>query len=273
MIERTITPGAKIDEMPVLISPQGGGKSAYVQHLLPRWAWRDWHGDALNLHATNKEQAESLKGRVIVEIAEMVGSTRADIERLKAFLTRTNDGQHRGAWARHAESAPRQSIFIGTTNDPKCLPNDPTGNRRFVPITLGPALDAVEPYLEANLLQLWAEAVYKHHRPDDYPDWRTARLPRSLFAQQRALNDEHRAANVIIADALDTLNIDKDLWLITEIADEIDLDLKNRAEQLALGKELRARRWTKDKITIDGKRGTYWSPPKADEVGTPALPF
>ncbi len=173
--------------------------------------------------------AESLKGRVIVEIAEMVGSTRADIERLKAFLTRTNDGQHRGAWARHAESAPRQSIFIGTTNDPKCLPNDPTGNRRFVPITLGPALDAVEPYLEANLLQLWAEAVYKHHRPDDYPDWRTARLPRSLFAQQRALNDEHRAANVIIADALDTLNIDKDLWLITEIADEIDLDLKNRA--------------------------------------------
>ncbi len=71
MIERTITPGAKIDEMPVLISPQGGGKSAYVQHLLPRWAWRDWHGDALNLHATNKEQ--------LVPVPIIIGTTNADI--------------------------------------------------------------------------------------------------------------------------------------------------------------------------------------------------
>ena len=102
-LQRAYRPGCKIDEFPVLVSGQGAGKSAFVKALLPD---EDWFGDSLDLSASVKEQAESMAGRVIIEVSEMVGSGRLDIERMKAFLARSDDGQHRAAYARSGGAAP-----------------------------------------------------------------------------------------------------------------------------------------------------------------------
>ena len=61
--------------------------------------------------------AEALQGRVIVEASELAGLNRAEIEALKAFLTRQDDGGVRLSWRRNPNPMPRRAIIIGTTND------------------------------------------------------------------------------------------------------------------------------------------------------------
>ena len=94
-VARAYKPGTKLDEMPVLIGPQGCGKSTALRLALPPDR-PEWFADGLHLAADPRSRAEALQGRVIVEAAEMAGSTRAELEGLKAFLSRTDDGAVRG---------------------------------------------------------------------------------------------------------------------------------------------------------------------------------
>ena len=114
---------------------------------------------------TEKDAIEQLRGRWIVEIAEMTAVGRADARALKAFLSRSTD-RARLAYARRAEDYPRQCIFIGTTNEKRYL-RDTTRNRRFWPVhTTQVDFEA----LERDVDQLWAEAqhIYDTERPDLY---------------------------------------------------------------------------------------------------------
>ena len=45
---------------------------------------------------------------VISEAAEMTGASRADVEAMKAFLSRTDDGAVRRAYRRNPEPSPRR---------------------------------------------------------------------------------------------------------------------------------------------------------------------
>ena len=187
---RTYKPGTKLDEMPVLIGPQGTGKSTAFRCLLPP-EHPEWFSDGLRLSADDKVRAEALQGRVIVEAGEMAGANRAERESLKAFLSRTDDGSVRLAYRRNAETMLRRCVLAGSTNDPHCLPDDPSGNRRFVTVTVeaagaGPA--GVQAYLDANREQLWAEALHRYHAGE------TAWLPQSLTKAQTAAN--HGAVQV-----------------------------------------------------------------------------
>ena len=129
-IARTYRPACKKDEVVVLSGEQSIGKSAFWKELL---ADEEWFGDDLNLAGSSKERVESMMGLVIVECSELHGTRRADIENLKAFITRRYD-QLRLAYRRDPQMIPRRSVIVGTTNEAECLPNDPTGNRRFVVI-------------------------------------------------------------------------------------------------------------------------------------------
>ena len=194
---RTLNPGTKLDETPVLVGPQGVGKSTALQYLLPPDE-HDWFADGLNCLSTDREFAETLAGRVIVELSEMRGRSIADIDALKSRLTRTNDGYHRGAYARHAERQLRRAIIVGTTNSMAALPNDATGNRRFVAvnITAGAPAD-VRRYLDANRDQLWAEALARC-RAGENP-----RLPDDFKDIQADNNERYRSADELLEVALD----------------------------------------------------------------------
>ena len=75
-VHRAHAPGAKLDEMPVLVGPQGIGKSALLLNLFPP-EHAGWVNDGLHLAADPKVRAEALLGRVVVEAGEMAGSTHA----------------------------------------------------------------------------------------------------------------------------------------------------------------------------------------------------
>ena len=163
---RTYVPGTKLDEMPVFIGPGGCGKSTGLRELLPH-EHPEWFSDGLRLAADDKVRAEALQGRVIVEAAEMAGSTRAERESLKAFLSRQDDGSVRLAFRRNPETLLRRCVIAGTSNDPHCLPADPSGNRRFVALPLQPGVHGVRgirPYMQEFREQLWAEALDRFHK-------------------------------------------------------------------------------------------------------------
>ena len=211
-VQRAFQPGAKIDEVPILLGEQGTGKSAFVRTWFSE-AQHEWHGDAVDLSARPKEQAEQLAGRVVCELSELAGIRKAELERLKSFVTRQDDGQFRWAYARSPIPSPRVCIFVGTTNEAECLPNDPSGNRRFVVIELKHGCDVQAASIDRE--QWWAEALAR------YRDGARANLPRDLHPVAAEQAEAHRARDSMEeAVALATVDLGSNFTL-NDLNDEV----------------------------------------------------
>jgi hypothetical protein len=87
-VRRIQSPGCKFDEMPVFQSEQGLDKSTGLSILAVK---PEWFSDDLPLNADSKKTIERLRGRWIIEAAELKGMRYGDVEHLKAFLSRTVD--------------------------------------------------------------------------------------------------------------------------------------------------------------------------------------
>lgn len=130
-VRRVRVPGCKYDFLVVLIGPQGGGKSTVIRVL----AGPDYYTDALTVSLNPKEIIETTVDRWFCEFSELQGMKRADVEHVKAMLSRSEDVA-RLAYARQATRVPRQWIGVATVNDGRFL-RDVTGNRRFLPVHVG----------------------------------------------------------------------------------------------------------------------------------------
>ena len=149
-VARVFTPGCKFDYVLVLESRQGQRKSSFIETLAV-----DWFGDGVESFK-GKEAVEGMLGQWIIELGELTAFSRADIESMKAFITRKED-RVRLAYDRRPGVYPRQTIFIGTTNRDDYL-KDETGNRRFWPVACEVESIDVDA-LKQERDQLWAEAV------------------------------------------------------------------------------------------------------------------
>ena len=195
-VVRTFNPGAKHDEMVVLVGPQGIGKSTYWGHLLPPETRDEWFSDTFSFHADYGRQIEATNGRVLVEAAEMRGSNRAELESIKAFMSRQTD-QWRLPYGHHPTNLPRRFVLVGSADQDGCLPNDPGGLRRFVPLRLaGGDPKHVRRRLAKHRRQLWAEAVAMHER--DVP----ARPPEAITEVRRDAAERHRLTDDIVEEAV-----------------------------------------------------------------------
>jgi predicted P-loop ATPase len=153
MVRRAKEPGCKFDIMPVLEGPQGCGKSSLLATLA---GLGENFTDVPILGRDTKVVAETVSGKWVVEISELAGLRRSEVEDVKALISRTDD-RARLAYARFLESHPRRCVFVGTTNAREYLADD-TGNRRFVPVRVGTIdLEA----LKRDRDQLFAEAVLR----------------------------------------------------------------------------------------------------------------
>jgi predicted P-loop ATPase len=129
MIARVMRPGCKVDYMMILEGPQGKGKSKMCEILAG-----EWFSDQLpDMHS--KEASQHLRGRWLIEIAELDKMSKVDTTTLKAFITRREE-RYRPPFGRYKVTEPRQVTFFGTTNDSAYL-KDETGGRRFWPVGCG----------------------------------------------------------------------------------------------------------------------------------------
>ncbi|WP_052699359.1 virulence-associated E family protein [Hyphomicrobium sp. 99] len=176
-VARVMNPGCKADHVVVIEGAQGIGKSSAIAALAG-----DWFTDEL-ADLGSKDAAMQIRGRLIVEISELDSMSRAEVSRVKAFISRTTD-RFRPPYGRHIIECPRECIFVGTTNAETYL-NDETGARRFWPIRAG-SIDVAA--IRRDRDQLWAEALFRYERGD--PWWLTGEA-----ASQAALEQEERYAD------------------------------------------------------------------------------
>lgn len=154
-IKRVLYPGCKFDSMLVLNGPQGVGKSTLIAKLAG-----EWFSDSLNLGDTkDKTAAEKLQGYWILEIGELAGLKKAEVETLRSFLSRQND-IYRAAFGKRATPHLRQCVFFGTTNAESGYLRDTTGNRRFWPVKTPGTGEKHSWDLTAEIIcQIWSEAL------------------------------------------------------------------------------------------------------------------
>lgn len=153
-VARVYEPGIKFDTVLVLSGPQGIGKSMFFAKL-----GGVWFSDSLTISdMRDKTGAEKLQGFWIMEIGEMNGIKKVEVETVKSFASRQDD-KFRVAYGTVVESHPRQCVICGTSNSQHFL-RDVTGNRRFWPVQVTGECSLHPWNMDKPLLeQIWAEAL------------------------------------------------------------------------------------------------------------------
>ena len=158
-VARIYEPGKKFDNMLVLDGSQGTGKTTFFGKL-----GGEWYNENLTLaDMKDKSGAEKLQGYWILEVGELAGMRKIDKESVKAFLSRRED-IYRPAFGRTTERHPRECVIVGTVNGEDGFLRDITGNRRFWPVRVAEGRQNVWKMPDAEVAQIWAEALTLYRR-------------------------------------------------------------------------------------------------------------
>ena len=194
-VARIYQPGCKFDNMLTLRGAQGLGKSSFIGLLGGKW-----FSDTMTT-VQGKEAYEQLHGVWIMEVGELAGMRKAEVEAIKLFLSKRTD-RFRPAYGRRTQEFPRQCIFIGSTNETQFLRD--TENRRFwvVDTPNEPPRDFWEELTPDTIAQIWAEAV------ELYKKGEKLYLPRDVEKMARDVQERYEEENPragIVAEYLDKL--------------------------------------------------------------------
>lgn len=173
IVKRIMSPGCKFDYMLVLEGSQGRYKSTLAS-ILSCGYFAD-----TGLVLGDKDSYQNLQGKAVYEWAELDALARADVRKVKSFISSTTD-YFRASFDKRPRDYPRQVVFIGTTNESHYL-SDPTGNRRFWPVRVTRQIDL--DWVIANLDQMLAEAL--HRVEGNERMWPTPEEQAELFGPQQ----------------------------------------------------------------------------------------
>ena len=269
-IRRPYHPGCQHDWAPVLTGPQGAGKSTFCKELTPT-EYR-WHTSIASLENERQRQSENVDTAWIVEFEEF--NVRGENSSIKSFISSYKD-TYRRPYEKSTSDTERPWVGIGTTNDygTGVLPDDTTGNRRYVAIAIntpGATREAqsthVREYLDRNRVQLWAEALVRERRGEkNY-------LGGTFEAMQDEVNAQYAKANSPLEDVagrLTAAHADAGPTTIAKLLMESGLAFDEKAAEgmfettgAKLSGFLKKLNWRKNRETIDGVRASYWFPPR-----------
>ena len=192
-VARIYQPGIKFDSVLILNGPQGIGKSTLFAKL-----GGAWFSDSLTLtDMRDKSGPEKLQGYWILELGELAGMRKTDVETVKSFLSRVDD-KYRASYGMNVESHPRQCVIVGTTNAETGFLRDITGNRRFWPVRVsGNSRKKPWQLTKEDVAQIWAETLV-------------------LYQKGEKLYLEGQDAEIAVAEQADALETDEREGLVRE---------------------------------------------------------
>jgi Virulence-associated protein E len=220
---------------------------------------KEWFSHNLPLGLPAKEAIEILSGRWIVEVGELQGMRRGEIEKVKAFMSRDTD-RARMAYDRTTTDARRQNVIVGTTNCEQYL-RDLTGNRRFWPVRIE-RFDLKA--LERDRDQLWAEAAERE------ASGASIHLPERLYAAASVEQQERVIENPFISvldrllrhnsddpndygEPMDGMIAVEDAWTIVGVRPE----RRTQDNIEKLGDAMRQLGWERDRLRVGAGKRSY----------------
>lgn len=224
-VKRIMEPGCKFDHVLILESQQQGLYKSTFLKTLATFNGECYHTEDVPItDLSNKDTTIKMQGNLIIELAELSGFSKKDDNEIKTWIQKEKD-EVRLPFARKSVIYPRQFVFAATTNNYDYL-KDPTGNRRYWPVTVECPIDikAVNEIKD----QLWAEAVY----------WYNEALYIGPTPEEELLADKERGKRLMTDVWEDkVINIISKLGLsefkTSHIVDEMDLRTNERSEAAA----------------------------------------
>jgi predicted P-loop ATPase len=174
-VRRARAPGSVFDQLPVIVGPQGSGKTSALRALA---CTDDWFTDNLPIGSDTRRFIEATAGKWIVEAAELNDMCREDSASFKWILSRTWD-ESRMPYAHKRERFAREFVIIGTSHETEGYLIDTPENRRWWP---APENRRFWPVciqrfdlgrLRADRDQLWAEAAEAEAIGESILFWQT----------------------------------------------------------------------------------------------------
>ncbi len=199
MVQRVFQPGCLFRQVIILEGMQEAGKSSLARALGGKW-----FTDA-PLNIGDKDSIMTMQSNWVIELGELSALNKADSLVLKAFISQQTD-RMRPPYGRRMVDFPRQSVFIGTTNDEHYL-KDPTGNTRFWPVKVGDVIDFKG--CEAVRDQLFAEAYQLYLKGE--PIYLTDKVSKAQAVAQQAEREAQDEWLTVIRDV-----VFADSWLREE---------------------------------------------------------
>lgn len=176
-VARAFQPGAKMDTALILESEQGFRKSSLFATLAVKPAF---FTDNLPGHLGDKSVAEIVSAFWWIEMGELTNLKKGDVDRTKAFMSRTHDN-FRPAYQRRVVEHPRQCVLTGTVNGATtAYLRDLTGNRRFWTLRVGRINLAA---IAKERDQIWAEAKARYDAGEIW--WLDDELEADLIQAQK----------------------------------------------------------------------------------------
>ena len=180
VVARQYEAGRKFDQMLILVGKQGTGKSSFFERITPMGAYTD---NVSMEDMKDKTAVEKIRSNLLVEIPELSGMRKGDINAIKAFITRQED-QYRPAYGRTVEHCKRRCVLVGTTNEFEGFLRDDS-NRRFWPVYIKKTEKTMVALTDETVKQIWAEAK-KRYQDGEKLYLETAELMRQAEAIQNA---------------------------------------------------------------------------------------
>lgn len=252
---RTLEPGCQLDMVIAMQSRQGTGKSTGLKLLAPS---PEQFTDGLSLHQDDDNFKRLIRGKTVVEIAELAGLSRADINVVKRAITRTTEEwieKYRTTESRYL----RRCVLFASTNEREFLPPDETGHRRWLPVEI---TELDRDRIVEDRDQLWAEGAARFRRSG--VAWRDAER---LAAGRHAQYEQHDVWESTIAEWLDAppaaggpMPSERALRMseILQGACRLAVDRQDRKAEMRAAKVMRQLGYEDRQSRVNGVKARWW---------------
>lgn len=234
----------------ILQGGQGAKKTSWFKHLVPK-KLGTYITDGAHLDPADKDTVRTCISSWICELGELDSTfKRADISRLKAFLSKQTDTL-RLPYDRSESQFGRRTSFCGSVNPEQFL-NDNTGSRRFLPLQV----TACDSSHTIDMQQLWAQ-IWSYYL-DGWQWWCNDELE-NMLKERYERHSETTPIDELITEVFCIEKVEKDFGHMHYTATRILIECgikEPKSSQASIANAYLKKKGFKQ-VQQDGVRG-YW---------------